>query len=97
MDELIKLQKIEKEKLKTINEIKDAIKIKRGDLHDWEFTSVHHGWTFWYSCKLCGKRNDEDRKLTKEDKEEKCPFFENDFMPDIYYLEKYLKYKHWRK
>jgi len=92
---LIELQKIEKERLKVINKIKGIIKAKRGNLHDWEGTSVHHNWTFWYSCKLCEKIKDEDRKLTEEDKEEKCPFFDDNFIPDIDNLIKYLKY--WRE
>ena len=94
MKEIIELQKIENEKLKLINKIKDIIKTKKGDLHDWKGTSVHHNWTFWYTCKLCEKRKDEDRELTKEDREEKCLFFNNDFIPDIDDLKIYLKY--WR-
>jgi len=93
--ELIALQKTERAKLRIIKKIKDAIKTKRGNSHDWKFTSVHHGWTFWYSCKLCGKNNGEDRELTKENKKEKCSFFDDNFIPDVNNLKEYLKY--WRK
>ena len=95
--EIKELQKIEDEKLKIINKIKGIIKTKRGDLHDWEFYSVHHGWTFWYSCKLCEKENGKNRKLTREAKKEKCPFFNNTTLDTlgIDKLENYLKY--WRE
>lgn len=93
--ELVQLQEIENEKLKIISKIKDIIKTKKGDSHDWKFHSVHHGWTFWCSCKLCKKSNGEDRELTKENKEEKCSFFNDNFIPNINDLKEYLKY--WRE
>jgi hypothetical protein len=76
------LQKIEQEKREIISKIKKEIKNKRGDLHDWEYISVHHGWTFWYQCKLCGKYSSEDRDLSNELKKEKCNFFDVDFIPN---------------
>jgi hypothetical protein len=91
MNKIVELNKIEKQRNKIIDKIKEEIRVKRGNLHDWDYISVHHGWTFWYECRLCGIRNGEDRELSKEKKEEKCPFFDKDFIPDMNDLREYLK------
>ena len=85
------LQKIESEKRKVINQVKDRLKTKRGNTHDWDYVSVHHGWTFWHRCKLCGKYKEKDRELTKKDMTEECPFFGEHFIPYIENLKEYLE------
>jgi hypothetical protein len=91
MKELKLLKKIENNKLDVIKKIKEEIISKRGNLHDWDCTSLHHGWAFWYECKLCGRLLSEDHELTKIEQTEKCPFFDDDFIPSINKLEEYLK------
>jgi len=72
------LQKNEEERIIIVRKIKNEIKKKRGDLHDWEYHSFHHNWTYWYKCKLCNTYSPLDIELTDELKKEKCQFFNND-------------------
>lgn len=89
--EIKAIEKLEKEKQKIINKIKKAIKVKRGDLHNWESYSVHHGWTWWYKCDFCGEMTSENTKLTEENKNEKCSFFNKTYIPTIEKLEEINK------
>ena len=90
-NKLTELKEIEALKLKKLREIKLEIAKHRGNTrHKWEFISIHHGWTFWYKCRLCGKIKEEDRNLTKQDKNEECRFFIKHFIPNIWELEELI-------
>ena len=73
----------------SLNKIKDKIKTQKGDdLHDWEYISVHHGWTWWHKCRLCGKYSGENKDLSKEQRKEKCSFFDSNYVPNLWKLKK---------
>ena len=91
MRKLEELQKIEDQKQHKLSEIKEDIKKRKGNiLHDWEYVSEHHGWTFWYECRLCGKMSVQDRALSDANKKEECAFYNKMFIPNIKDLERIM-------
>jgi len=54
---------------------KERLLKERGNTHNWKYTSVHHGWTYWHTCKYCGKTI-QDSPLREGEKTEPCTYFE---------------------